>query len=479
MVALEQDQLVEHASDHHCKWPPLSPVLLHICQLWQTTAKLLQPLQQLPLQLWKRLSIWGPKVSGVRNISRSATTGSNARLKSAGICVIADITSDGRSTIPLQQAACPELQLTDNISRAYLKITATTPHHAAAYRSASGFATSPSTDPMWVIKLKDETPNDDSQIGHSHATAAFIVSQVGLQPTDLSNVPTEASWNRAPVATFWNSQKRPPLRMLYTWQDNNAVIAGLQWNDQSNFLASSNAVIRRLLTTDTSLATKRLHKWVLSHHLDPDDTTRWTKLWSSHRPIKLSLFQWFILFQALPTNTWRFPKASRTDDVTWCTCCTSRAAEDIEHMLWKCPSVQSIWTWVLDVLYTAFPETRRWSSRFSHAVLGKDIPQYCKKAARWWEAWRLNIIWILWNKRNEKIFRDSTMPPAKAKALAWHRLLLHTREEWKRHCTQADKSDLTIRRRAKLDKKIATKLAIVNLKFRTSGNRVYTSWKPP
>ncbi|KAL3702291.1 hypothetical protein R1sor_020313 [Riccia sorocarpa] len=336
------------------KWPPLSPILLHICQLWQTSAKLLQPLQQLPLQLWTRLSIWGPKVTGVWNISRSAITGSNARLKNAGICVIADITSDGRSIIPLQQAAGHELQITDNISRAYLKITATTPHHAVAFRSASGFATSPSTDPMWVIKLKDETPNDDSQIGRSHATAAFIVSQDGLQQTDLSNVPIEASWNRAPVATFWNSQKRPRLRMLYTWQDNNAIIAGLQWNDQSNFLASSKADIRRLLTTDASLANKRLHKWVLSHHLDPEDTTRWTKLWSTHRPIKLSLFQWFILFQALPTNTWRFPKASRTDDVTWCTCCTSRAAEDIEHMLWKCSSVQSLWTWALDVLYTAF-----------------------------------------------------------------------------------------------------------------------------
>ncbi|KAL3689767.1 hypothetical protein R1sor_016076 [Riccia sorocarpa] len=230
------------------KMPSLSPTMLHICELWQATAKFLSPLDQMSLNSWRRLSLWGPKSTGVREVTRSAITGSNARLNASGIKDIADITLDGTTT----------------------------------------------------------------------KTSSIFFGPV--------------------------------------------------------------------------------------------------------------------------------------------------------------PSIAPFWSWAIDLLYIAFPECIRWTPKFSHAVLGKPIPDFCKNAAKWWEAWRCIVLWIIWIRRNEKVFRDSLMSLPRAKALAWHKLILHTREEWKWHCFRADKLDLTLQRRADLDKKIASKHAIVTLKFRVAGSRLFSSW---
>ncbi|KAL3697663.1 hypothetical protein R1sor_011739 [Riccia sorocarpa] len=376
-------------------WPALSPLLLHICRMWQNTVKFLAPLQHLPLEPWKRLSLWGPKTTGVRNQARQAKTGPTQRLKQAGVEEIGQITADGRSALPLQQVALTTLQLNPHTHRAYARIIDSTPMHAASYRCNSQFAVTRMDDPRWCVWLTDNAPAD---------------------------------WSRAPVATCWSSQKKAPDRFLFKWQDKETLLANLQWRDQTGFLAASNASIRSLVSSNTTKVELRLQKWVAAHHFNANTDSTWTKLWRKDKPIKHVILQWYILFQGIPTNTWRHPQTPRDQEPTWCVSCNSNAAEDIEHLFWKCQWVAGFWRWAVETMHIAFPETRRWDPRFKHAVLGADPPQYCKPASRWWERWRMTILWIIWTLRNEKIFRNVNLSMEKAKALAWHKLVSQTKK---------------------------------------------------
>ncbi|KAL3682200.1 hypothetical protein R1sor_000222 [Riccia sorocarpa] len=142
--------------------------------MWQSTAKFLAPTKDLALPPWKRLSIWGPKTPGVRNVTRSAATGSFARLREAGITVIGDITMDGTTSKHIQEIA-PQLSSSTLICRAYDRILDSSPKHAAGFRTASKFAVSKghSSEPTWALKLKDDAPTDDRILNTSHATTGY------------------------------------------------------------------------------------------------------------------------------------------------------------------------------------------------------------------------------------------------------------------------------------------------------------------
>ncbi|KAL3676801.1 hypothetical protein R1sor_026749 [Riccia sorocarpa] len=460
-------------------WPPMSPLMLHICKVWQATAKFLGPMDQLPLLSWKKLEIWGPKTAGVRNMTRSATRGFNARLKLAGIQELGDLTDDGSTYKDILRAATPNSALPPAACRAYNKVVESTPKHSATYRRPFHYVTTLDRPPTWCFKLKDEAPTDITMINTSHAKAAYLIQLDALIPAPISMLPEEVMWTPAQVASFWVAKKKAPDRFLLDPEDRGNFVADLQWQDQSGFLSAPNATIRKLASTDTRKVHSRLAKWEHSHHFDPRLTSIWSKLWKPSKPVKFSVLQWLIFFQAVPTNTWRHPQAPRGDEDTWCICCSSRAAEDIDHLFWRCPSVTPIWTWALEVLHLAFPETRTWNPSFRHAILAADLPDHCKPAAAWWEKWRTIVIWTIWLQRNGKTFRNAQPSLQRAKAVAWHRLLNLTSKEWERHCSSVALQDLTLARRAELDQKVARKLALINLQFRTTGHRLSVSWRPP
>ncbi|KAL3685602.1 hypothetical protein R1sor_003624 [Riccia sorocarpa] len=399
-------------------WPSLSPIMEHICKVWQTTAKLLSPLEQLPLPQWQRLSLWGPKVIGVRNTTRSANGGSYARLQAAGINVIGDITPDGNTSLPLLLAANQSLHASPAIHRAYEKVIDSTPKHAAAYKTASQYFTSVSTLPTWCIKTKDEAPMDSSLITAAHARFAFCITNGKLISAKIRDLPSEATWISVPVAECWAGPKKPPEKFLLTWTDKLTSISAMQWQDQTGFLSAPNSSIRRLAAKNNTKVTQRLQKWESSHHFNPNVAVTWSGLWNRKRAIKLSVLQWLIIFRVVPTNTWRFPQSSRDQPETWCNSCSLQAAEDLEHLFWRCPSITEFWKWAIDILHLAFPATRRWRPSFKHAILGVSPPDYCKSAARWWEQWRLFIIWGIWMQQNDLIFRNIQPSLAKSKALA-------------------------------------------------------------
>ncbi|KAL3676999.1 hypothetical protein R1sor_026947 [Riccia sorocarpa] len=426
-----------------------------------------------------RLSLWGPKTPGVRNVTRTAKTGPNARLKVAGVEEIGHITHDGITDTPLQAAAYPNLPLTQPNCRAYNRLVQTTPAFTAQYRSNSQYVITNDTMSTWCFRLKDDAPADDTQVTAAHAASAFKINGATLVPASIRDLPTEASWIRAPVASFWTAQRKTPLRLLLEWQDRNTIHATLQWRDQSNFLSSPAATIRQLASTDSSKVQNRLRHWVSSHHIDTNSAKTWSKLWSKANPIKYSILQWYIFYQAVPTNTWRNPQAGRDQEITWCVCCSARSAEDVQHLFWTCPSILPLWNWAIHILHTAFPQTRGWSPSFKHAVLGSDPPDHCKAASKWWEKWRMVILWTIWTQRNERVFRNIQPSLPKAKALSWHRLLTFIRKEWAKHCRRAAALDLTVARRTELDRKIARRLVLGRLKISIAGHQLRATWRPP
>ncbi|KAL3676620.1 hypothetical protein R1sor_026568 [Riccia sorocarpa] len=349
-------------------WPTLSPIMLHVCKMWQSTAKLLAPLHDLPLLAWKKLSLWGPKVQGVRNISRSATRGPLARLNEAGVDELGHITLDGSTGLSIQEVLASQTPTHPGTVRAFERVIQTTPKHTATYRCPSRFAVSSGITQVFCIQLTEDAPAEDTQLLTAHALAAFRIQDTRLIPNTLrilQDLPPDTQWTRIPVATCWNTQSKPPSRFLVSWDNKLCTIATLQWRNQSNFLVAPNTSIRRI---------------------------------------------------AVPTNLWRHPQASRDDEDTWCKCCPLRAAEDIPHLFWTCPSVLQIWGWAVDIFHTAFPETRTWTPRFRHAVLGAEIPVAFKPAAAWWDKWRIIILWTIWVQRNNYIFRDTRPSQPKAKA---------------------------------------------------------------
>ncbi|KAL3686499.1 hypothetical protein R1sor_009073 [Riccia sorocarpa] len=460
-------------------FPPLSPLMLRVCKAWQTTAKLLAPLRNLPLLPWKKISLWGPKTPGIRGLTRSASKGQNARLKDARVGEIGDITDSGTIFRPIEDAVSGVPSPSNATRRAYDRLLSSTPRHTAGYRSHSLYATPHAANPTICIRLADEAPLDDTILNSTHARLAFQISEGTLLPSNLRDIPTETNWVRVPIATVWRPQGKQPARHVLSWEDSNSLIAALQWRDQSGFLAAPNANIRRIATTDTSTILDRIRKWVRSHHIDPTNVNRWLKLWKKKRPIKFSILQWNIFFRSIPTNTWRHPQLSRDQQETWCVCCDTRSAEDIQHLLWMCPIAAQIWEWAIDVTNIAFPETRRWTPRSTHTILGEDLPQHCKGAAYWWENWRLIILWSIWSQRNDMIFRNSRANLGKVKASAWNKLLVQTRKDWALHCKDTANIELTLLRRIDLDRRMTRRLAIQTLRLKITGHNLLGSWRPP
>ncbi|KAL3692797.1 hypothetical protein R1sor_006448 [Riccia sorocarpa] len=288
----------------------------------------------------------------------------------------------------------------------------------------------------------------------------------------LQDLPSAATWSRVAILSAWSANSKTLDNFLVSWEDKQALIAALRWRDQTGFLTAPYSNIRRLTTTDTGQVQKRLQKWALSHGIDLHIPRTWHILWHKDKPVKHSILQWYIIYQALPTNLWRNPQISRADPETWCPCCENRQAEDIQHLFWNCSAVRPIWVWAIEVLHIAFPETRRWSLQFHHAVLGDKIPDYCKTARKWWERRRLLILWTLWIQKNHRIFRNTPPSTPRTKAMAWQQLLVRTRADWNRHCRRANSTDLTLARRRELNKVVANRLAITTLRMKISGQRL-------
>ncbi|KAL3675310.1 hypothetical protein R1sor_025258 [Riccia sorocarpa] len=189
-------------------WPAMSPILLHICQVWQQTARFLAPISDLPLLAWKRLSLWGPKTTGARNVTRNANSGNFVRLKSAGLLDIGDITEDGQACLPLQAAA--NMVLPPPVHRAYARIVDSTPTYTATFCGPSQFATATCNAQTWCIRLSEEAPMNDNAISAVHAKATFLLRDTKLVPTNLRDTPPSAHWSRAPVATHASSKGKTP-----------------------------------------------------------------------------------------------------------------------------------------------------------------------------------------------------------------------------------------------------------------------------
>ncbi|KAL3682578.1 hypothetical protein R1sor_000600 [Riccia sorocarpa] len=159
----------------------------------------------------------------------SAAGGSFARLQTAGIHEIGDISADGSTAKHIQLAIDPALRLTPAINKAFDKIIETTPKHTASYRCASLFMTAPAGNPLWCIRLNEDAPREDASITITHAKAAFQVAEDSkLLPIRYTDLPPLLTWARAPVATIANTQNRPPTRYLLRWEDKRALIAAIQ-----------------------------------------------------------------------------------------------------------------------------------------------------------------------------------------------------------------------------------------------------------
>ncbi|KAL3694936.1 hypothetical protein R1sor_008587 [Riccia sorocarpa] len=258
----------------------------------------------------------------------------------------------------------------------------------------------------------------------------FVSQDARLIPIKLCDLPSMSAWTRTPVATCWISQAKPPTRFLVSWDDKLArLLSGSDYGPRKGR--------------------------------------------SSFPPYN------GIYFTLLCPQMYGVPQSSRDHEDTWCKCCPLRAAEDIVHLFWECPAATQIWSWAVNILHIAFPDTRTWTPRFRHAVLGAEIPDSCKLTVQWWEKWRIIVLWTIWIQRNNCVFRDDRPSQLKAKALAWHRLLLQTRRNWKRHYLHVANQDLTLARRAEVNKKAARKLALVTLRFRTDAYHMSASWRPP
>ncbi|KAL3695568.1 hypothetical protein R1sor_009644 [Riccia sorocarpa] len=253
-------------------WPSLSPILLHLCKVWQLTAKHLRPLHQLPIQTWQKLSVWGPKTEGVRNVTRVASSGPFATLKAAGIEEIGQIT-DGSTKTPLLRAVPPHTVITSTLTRSYERILDTTPTFSNPHLRPSDYAITPPTAPCWCIQLMDAAPANNAALQVSHAKAAYRIQVRALLTVDRNTLPQDAQWELAPVLTSAKSQKRVTSKTLLNWEDNLAVLATMQWADKSDFMSAPNSAIRRLITTDKTTVQRRVQKWALSHHFDHTDTT--------------------------------------------------------------------------------------------------------------------------------------------------------------------------------------------------------------
>ncbi|KAL3700304.1 hypothetical protein R1sor_018326 [Riccia sorocarpa] len=138
---------------------------------------------------------------GVRDVSRSGKTGTYARLHEAGIEEIGDITADGRTTLPLHRAANPSLPLTPLISRAYDRLSDSTPKHTASFQADSRYLASPLLAPIWCIQIKDNAPSTDAQVSFKDAAMAYRIDQ-GKLPAKIEDLPREADWSKVPVAMY-------------------------------------------------------------------------------------------------------------------------------------------------------------------------------------------------------------------------------------------------------------------------------------
>ena len=117
--------------------------------------------------------------------------------------------------------------------------------------------------------------------------------------------------------------------------------------------------------------------------------TIWKSVWSLQVPRKIQMFMWRALKDSLPTKLNLKRRHILMDLV--CELCQS-TTEDILHVVWRCPQVQSAWAkedWMGEILKTEATELLDVWSRVSELKSPKALALFS------------TMCWAFWNRRNK------------------------------------------------------------------------------
>ena len=147
---------------------------------------------------------------------------------------------------------------------------------------------------------------------------------------------------------------------------------------------------------------------------DPLFLGLWRRIWRSRIPLKIQVFLWLLLRRRLMTRSLR--QQMVPNSLVECAMCGA-ILEDCDHLFARCPIAHAVWTSTRVV--------RPRLSSLEDFLRSRATGPY-RRGAEWQLIFA--TLWVIWNHRNEVVFRgrtpsaDAIMHEAGGLVLSWNRV---------------------------------------------------------
>lgn len=169
----------------------------------------------------------------------------------------------------------------------------------------------------------------------------------------------------------------------------------------------------------------------------------WSGIWLNFRSASENTFLWQLLYRAIATQRWRFPRQHHTDATTWCTRCTQGTQEDVFHCIWACPISIQCWKWGESILQAAAVDPLdRITLTPAHVFVAQALPTQWHCPERLWQILKGVLCWQIWKNHNEHYMAEQPADPHRVIRKAWHRLGTYLQKEWRYLLRQVEQGKL-------------------------------------
>lgn len=404
----------------------------NICKGWAQLKPLLVPSPPSNSEAWGSLPLWRPHVHHINASLVKCSSLAQRQLREAGLETMADIT-DGSGQLLRWAQISNRGNLNSSCEAAFSKLQ----------RNVRQFAPegSLSLTPLFLESYEDNPhriwqymlPEADFSVHwrplpnspppkHTFRLSGNCLSilPTGPPPQNLRLRPVLI---RDPVGS---GQTRSRFKL---WQGN-ALFTQYRWKDDTPLLNTSTAQLRHLQCLQRNHPHQVLARWERRLNVQIPESI-WSSTWSQYRSAKENSFLWQLLYNAIATQRWRFPRKAISDPALICSRCSMDLPEDTLHCIWGCSISQRCWDWATRMLETVAATTGPSPTlQAGNVILAVPLPDACHIPERFWQVLRATLCWQIWKDRNSHFFSNQVSDHCRIVSKTWHRFSVYIRYEW-------------------------------------------------
>jgi len=126
--------------------------------------------------------------------------------------------------------------------------------------------------------------------------------------------------------------------------------------------------------------------------------------WTGLVPYRVEFFLWLTIRGRIATREFLANRNMLTECLNICPMCLRRS-EDVSHLFLRCKITRGVWDFFMRWIRVKWCQPRKLADLWRS--WGNILPSYGRRCDDKWTTLFYAIVWVMWNQRNAKVFRQT------------------------------------------------------------------------